>query len=76
MLGTRISLRYKRLFEISEVEITRVDCISICRLLKILPRVLGVHTVCSATKKPGYRNCDKSRMTSNNSLVWVFTIQI
>ena len=25
--GTRISLRYKRLFEISEVEITRVDCI-------------------------------------------------
>ena len=27
--GTRISLRYKRLFEISEVEITRVDCISV-----------------------------------------------
>ena len=25
--GTRISLRYKRLFEISDVEITRVDCI-------------------------------------------------
>ena len=25
--GTRISLRYKRLFEISEVEITRIDCI-------------------------------------------------
>ena len=25
--GTRISLRYKRLFEISEIEITRVDCI-------------------------------------------------
>ena len=24
--GTRISLRYKRLFEISEFEITRVDC--------------------------------------------------
>ena len=26
-IGTRISLRYKRLFEISEVEITRVDYI-------------------------------------------------
>ena len=25
--GTRIPLRYKRLFEVSEVEITRVDCI-------------------------------------------------
>ena len=25
--GTRISLRYKRLFEISEFEITMVDCI-------------------------------------------------
>ena len=29
--GTRISLRDKRLFEISEVEITRVDCTSVSR---------------------------------------------
>ena len=32
--GTRFSLRDKRLFEITEVEITRVDCICIC-LLKV-----------------------------------------
>ena len=30
---TRISLRHKRLFEISEVEITRVDCILKCCVL-------------------------------------------
>ena len=31
--GTRFSLRDKRLFEISEFEITRVDCISFLRIL-------------------------------------------
>ena len=31
--GIRFSLRDKRLFEITEVEITRVDCIYGCRLL-------------------------------------------
>ena len=35
--GTRISLRYKRLFEIREVEITRVDCISFCFRVGNLP---------------------------------------
>ena len=39
--GTRISLRYKRLFEISEVEITRVDCILKVYHHSTLSKVMG-----------------------------------
>ena len=38
--GTRVSLRDKRLFEISEVDITRVDCIT---FLKLTVQLLNFH---------------------------------
>ena len=39
--GTRYSLRDKRLFEISEVEITRVDC-SLKRKMKKMSPVISI----------------------------------
>ena len=43
LVGTRFSLRDKRLFEISEVEITRVSCIS-TRFKVYLAAVYDKHT--------------------------------
>ena len=44
--GIRFSLRDKRLFEITEVEITRVDCIQNSQVLEIRQHTLLVMNVC------------------------------
>ena len=49
--GTRFSLRDKRLFEISEVEITRVNCIY------IFSRGLDTHRKCNAMVFKGDNFC-------------------
>ena len=44
--GIRLSLRDKRLFEITEVEITRVDCILIVSLVQVTGKFYSLHEVC------------------------------
>ena len=54
-----------------EFEITRVDCISICCLLKVLPRVLSVNCIgtfllSAASAKNIYEACEKRLNRSKN----------
>ena len=53
--GTRFSLRVKRLFEISEFEITRVDCTLDCGLCTVCHDLFVIFCDC-AVRKHAYLN--------------------